>query len=184
MAAGIAGRSRCPSPQQYVPVLPGRSRSIQRPDWLYSPSSEFWICSSVSCQLNRPRTSQMAPCGTKDRFYSQLPPNVQMSLSHPTEESHSFTHYPKLMNIGKSWNVDSTENWELCHLAQLPLPFKRSSTISTLLLHQAATTTGNNDLLTTAPTSNLNNGGFEHGTLMDSMSPASHGMHEKFLRRL
>lgn len=41
VAAGWAGYSRCPFPQQRFPASPGGPR---RPDEVYNPSSKFWVC--------------------------------------------------------------------------------------------------------------------------------------------
>ena len=108
-----------------IPPVSSRSTS-------WSPTS--WMCpENLQGEAPRrhpdqmPEPPQLAPFDAKEqRLYSELPPDVRAphpiskaEPSHPTEEtnfgrlylqSRSFGHYPKLMTIGKGWEVDRLVN--------------------------------------------------------------------------
>ncbi len=87
-------------------------------------------------QMSKP--PQLAPFDMKEQWlYSELPLDVwapypisKAEPSHPAEEthftllclqSHSFSHYPKLMTIGEGWSEDRLVNQKLCPPAQRPV---------------------------------------------------------------
>lgn len=104
--------------------------AVPRPDKICNPSREFWVYPRVSFQVEVPRTPpkgglnprQLAPFYAKEqRLDSKLPMAVRAPLpiskdesSHPTEEtyfnhlhpqSHSLSHYPKVMTIDERVGV-------------------------------------------------------------------------------
>lgn len=115
-----------------IPAPPGNP-NILRPERMYNPCSEFWVCLMVSSQwdskvrhLNqRPEQTQLTPFGVKEQqLYSELLLTVAKADPGYSTEDH-FSH----LCLGSHWSwsnphdhrwgfEDKPVNWELCHLTQ------------------------------------------------------------------
>lgn len=77
VAASSAGNSRRPPPQQHFLTPPWGSGAVPRSDEIHHLSSESWVYSGVSSELDLQRATSTGSFCHEQQLYSELPLDVQ-----------------------------------------------------------------------------------------------------------